>query len=217
MIVALIGASGLIGHELLQLLLDDSYYTEIHVLVRKSLNIRHEKLQEKVINFQDHSAFSNAIPQYSGVFSCIGTTQKKVNGDQQAYREVDFDITVHAAKIAKQKHATHFLFVSAIGANPKSNNLYLQLKGEIEIAVEQVQLPRVGVIRPSLLLGKRNETRIAEQLGQWIMPIFSWLLPYRYRPIQANKLAAKMIEMSKSTSLGWHVVEGKELFIANHG
>jgi uncharacterized protein YbjT (DUF2867 family) len=217
MIVALIGASGLIGHELLQLLLDDAYYTEVHVLVRKSLNIRHEKLHEKVINFQDHSAFSDAIPQYSAVFSCIGTTQKKVNGDQQAYREVDFDITVHAAKIAKQKHATHFLFVSAIGANPKSNNFYLQLKGEIEIAVEQVQLPRVGVIRPSLLLGKRNETRIAEQLGQWIMPIFSWLLPYRYRPITGIQVAKKMVEISKSTALGWHITEGKELFTSHHG
>ncbi len=212
----IIGASGLIGHELLHLLLADSNYTAVHVLVRKSLNISHEKLHEKVINFQDHVAFSNAIPQNSAVFSCIGTTQKKVNGDQQAYREVDFGITVHAAKIAKQKHATHFLFVSAVGADAKSNNFYLQLKGEIEIAVEQVQLPRVSVIRPSLLLGKRHETRIAEQLGQWIMPIFSWILPYRYRPIAGIQVAKKMVELSKSTALGWYIFEGKSLFTSSH-
>ena len=216
MIVTLIGASGLIGHELLQLFLADSNYTAVHVLVRKSLNISHEKLHEKVINFQDHMAFSNAIPEYSAVFSCIGTTQKKVNGDQQAYRQVDFDITVDAAKIAKQKHANHFLFISAVGANPKSNNFYLQLKGEIEIAVEQQQLPRVSVLRPSLLLGKRHETRIAEQLGQWIMPIFSWILPYRYRPIAGIQVARKMVELSKSTALGWHIIEGKSLFTSSH-
>ena len=136
----LIGASGLIGSELLRLLLNDSYFSEVHILVRKSLNIQHRKLKELVIDFQDQKSFSSAIPEHSVVFSCIGTTQKKVNGDQQAYRQVDFDITVNAAKIAKQKHATHFLFVSAVGANPKSKNFYLQLKGEIEISVEQQQL-----------------------------------------------------------------------------
>ena len=212
----LIGASGLIGSELLRLLLNDSYFSEVHILVRKSLNIQHRKLKELVIDFQDQKSFSSAIPEHSVVFSCIGTTQKKVNGDQQAYRKVDFDITVNAAKIAKQKHATHFLFVSAVGANPKSDNLYLQLKGEIEIVVEQVQLPRVSVIRPSLLLGKRNETRIAEQLGQWIMPIFSRILPYSYRPIAGIQVAKKMVELSKSTALGWHIIEGKSLFTSSH-
>lgn len=212
----LIGASGLIGSELLRLLLNDSYFSEVHILVRKSLNIQHRKLKELVIDFQDQKSFSSAIPEHSVVFSCIGTTQKKVNGDHQAYRKVDFDITVNAAKIAKQKHATHFLFVSAVGANPKSDNLYLQLKGEIEIVVEQVQLPRVSVIRPSLLLGKRNETRIAEQLGQWIMPIFSWILPYKYKPIAGIQVAKKMVELSKSTALGWHIIEGKSLFTSSH-
>jgi hypothetical protein len=72
-------------------------------------------------------------------------------------------------------------------------------------------------MRPSLLLGKRQEKRMAEQLGQWVMPIFSWLVPHHYRPIKANQLASKMIEMSKSTALGCHIVEGKELFIVNHG
>ncbi len=212
----LIGASGLIGNELLQLLLNDPFFTEVHILVRKPLNINHKKLHEQIINFRDHAAYSALVPEFSIIFSCIGTTQKKVNGDQQAYRQIDFDITVDAAKIAKQKHATHFLFVSAVGANPKSDNLYLQLKGEIEIAVEQVQLPRVSVIRPSLLLGKRDEIRIAEQLGQWIMPIFSWILPYRYRPIAGIQVAQKMVELSKSTALGWHIIEGKSLFTSSH-
>jgi uncharacterized protein YbjT (DUF2867 family) len=213
----LIGASGLVGRHLLNLLLQDPLFVQVQIVVRKKLTVSHPKLTQVLVDFESTEEFQSAILDQSVVFSCIGTTQKKVNGNQQAYREVDFDITVHAAKIAKQKHATHFLFVSAIGANPKSNNFYLQLKGEIEIAVEQVQLPRVGVIRPSLLLGKRNETRIAEQLGQWIMPIFSWLLPYRYRPITGIQVAKKMVEISKSTALGWHITEGKELFTSHHG
>lgn len=212
----LIGASGLIGSELLQLLLNDPFFTEVHTLVRKPMKFSHNKLHELVIDFHDQDALTKAIPDHSILFSCIGTTKKKVNGDQQAYRRVDFDITINAAKIAKQKHTTHFIFVSAIGADAKSHNFYLQLKGEIEIAVEQQQLPRVSVLRPSLLLGKRHETRIAEQLGQWIMPIFSWILPYRFRPIAGIQVAQKMVELSKSTALGWHIIEGKSLFTSSH-
>jgi uncharacterized protein YbjT (DUF2867 family) len=212
----LIGASGLVGGELLKLLLEDNNFQEVRIVVRRSLGIKHPKLNECIIDFQDENDFKSSFLEGSVVFSCIGTTQKKVQGDLQAYRKIDFDITVHAAKIAKQKHATHFLFVSAIGANPTSNNFYLQLKGEIEISVEQQQLPRVSVLRPSLLLGKRHETRIAEQLGQWIMPILSWILPYRYRPIAGIQVAQKMVELSKSTALGWHIIEGKSLFTSSY-
>jgi uncharacterized protein YbjT (DUF2867 family) len=213
----LIGASGLVGSYLLVQLLQDPLFELVQILVRKKLPIHHPKFTQVLVDFESTDEFQAAILDQSVVFSCIGTTQKKVKGNMEAYRKIDFDITVHAAEAAKLKLCTHFIFISAIGAASKSSNFYLKLKGEIEVAIEKIQLPRTIVMRPSLLLGKRNETRIAEQLGQWIMPIFSWLLPYRSRPIQANKLAAKMIELSKSTSLGGHVVEGKELFIADHG
>lgn len=213
----LIGASGLVGGYLLDQLLNDPLFVQVQILVRKKLPVNHPKLTQVMVDFNRADNFQSAILEHSVVFSCIGTTQKKVQGDTQAYRKIDFDITVHAAEASKQKLCSHFIFISAVGAQSKSANFYLKLKGEIEVAIEKLQLPRTIVMRPSLLLGKRQESRMAEQLGQWIMPIFSWILPYRYRPIAGIQVAQKMVELSKSTALGWHVVEGKELFIANHG
>ena len=213
----LIGASGLVGGYLLDQLLNDPLFVQVQILVRKKLPVSHPKLTQVVVDFNRDGDFQSAILEQSVVFSCIGTTKKKVHGDLQAYRKIDFDITVHAAEAAKHKLCSHFIFISAVDAASKSANFYLKLKGEIEVAIEKLQLPRTIVMRPSLLLGKRQENRMAEQWGQWIMPIFSRLLPHRYRPIQAHQLAGKMIEMSKSTALGWHIVEGKELFTSHHG
>ena len=213
----LIGASGLVGSNILDQLLQDPLFMQVQILVRKKLPINHHKLTQVLVNFESTDELQAAILDQSVVFSCIGTTQKKVHGDLHAYRKIDFDITVYAAEAAKQKLCTHFIFISAVGAASKSANFYLKLKGEIEVSIEKLQLPRTFVMRPSLLLGKRQENRMAEQWGQWIMPIFSRLLPHRYRPIQAHQLAGKMIEMSKSTALGWHIVEGKELFTSHHG
>ena len=95
----LIGASGLIGSELLQLLLNDPFFTEVHTLVRKPVKFSHNKLHQLVVDFHDQEALNKAIPDHSILFSCIETTKKKVNGDQQAYRQIDFDITINAAKI----------------------------------------------------------------------------------------------------------------------
>jgi uncharacterized protein YbjT (DUF2867 family) len=208
----IIGASGLIGSYLLQQLLDDSNFKEIRILVRKSLNIQHAKLSEVIVNFNDEIQFQNSILEGSIVFSCIGTTNKKVKGNADAYRKIDFDITVNAASFSHLQQCTNFIFVSAVGADKHSSNAYLKLKGQIEKNIELQHLPRVFAIRPSLLIGPRNEFRLGEKIAQMIMPVFNWLLPYTYRAIDAKQVAKKMIALSHSTALGFHIVEGKSLF-----
>lgn len=208
----IIGASGLVGSYLLQQLLKDIHFDEIRILVRQSLNIRHPKLSEVIVNFNDEIHFQNSILEGSVIFSCIGTTQKKVKGDAQAYRKIDFDITVNAATYGHVQHCTHFIFVSAVGADKHSRNSYLKLKGQIEKNIELQHLPRVFALRPSLLIGKRNEFRLGEKIAQIVMPFFNWMLPYTYRAISAQQVASKMISLSHSTALGFHIVEGKPLF-----
>ncbi len=212
----LIGASGLVGSHLLKQLLNDPQFSEVRVLVRKTLAFQHEKLSESIIDFNDQSSFANAFIEGSAVFSCIGTTAKKVKGNQSEYRKIDFDITVNAAKYAHQKHCAHFIFISAIGADKHSSNSYLKLKGEIESNIMSQHLPRVYAIRPSLLIGARNEFRFGEKIGQWIMPLFNFLIPYRYKAIRAEDVAKKMVSLSHSTSLGFQVIEGKSLFQIEH-
>ena len=212
----IVGASGLVGSNILKQLIDDSSFSQVQVLVRKLQPLQHSKLTQVIFDFENESQFQNSILEGSIVFSCIGTTAKKVNGDHHQYRKIDFDITVNAAKYAHQKHCTHFIFISAIGADKHSSNSYLKLKGEIESNIISQHLPRVFAIRPSLLIGARNEFRFGEKIGQLIMPLFNFLIPYRYKAIRAEYVAKKMVSLSHSTSLGFQVIEGKSLFQIEH-
>jgi uncharacterized protein YbjT (DUF2867 family) len=140
----------------------------------------------------------------------VGTTQKKVRGDKEKYQKVDYDIPVNAARFCAETGCETFLLVSAVGANSRSKNFYLQLKGEVEEDVQQLPIKRIYIFRPSLLLGKRSENRPAEKISQAIMPLFSFLLQGRlkkYQPVQALAVAKAMIRAAKSGIEGKHVFE----------
>ncbi len=134
----LIGATGLIGSRLLQELLNDTYFDTVRILIRRPLEINHPKLEKKLVDFTDAESFRLALEKSDAVFCAIGTTQKKVKGDKVAYRKIDFDIPVHAAKFCKETGCEKFILVSSIGANSKSNNFYLKLKGEVEDEVKAI-------------------------------------------------------------------------------
>ena len=135
-IATVIGASGLIGSHLLQLLLKDDYWQHVRIIGRRPLNIQHEKLEELVIDFSNVKSFEQAVAGSEVVFCAIGTTQKKVKGDKDAYRKVDYDIAVNAAKAAAKYGVFSFLLVSSVGANAdNNNNFYIKLKGVVEETV----------------------------------------------------------------------------------
>ncbi len=192
-----IGATGLIGSYLLELLLKDDRFDSVRVLVRRPFEPDHPKLEKKLVDFTDAESFRLALEGSDVVFCCIGTTQKKVKGDKEAYRKIDYDITVNAARFCKLNGCETFVFVSSVGANSKSNNFYLKLKGEIEDAVRAVGLRHVHIMQPSLLLGDRKESRLGEKIAQWVIPVISFLIPKKYRPIHARKVAEMMINAAK--------------------
>ena len=128
----IIGASGLIGSELLALLLKDETYTNVRVIVRRTLPIKQKKLEQVIIDFSDIGALQSAIDGSEVVFCSIGTTNKKVNGDKDAYQKVDYDIPVNSAKACAKAGVKIFVLISAVGANAASNNFYLNLKGRVE-------------------------------------------------------------------------------------
>jgi uncharacterized protein YbjT (DUF2867 family) len=202
----LLGASGLIGGILLDFLLQDGYYDEIHILVRKPLQVHHEKLKESVIDFSDPSAYSTAIEGAETVFCAVGTTMKKIKGDRNAYRKVDYDIPVTAAKKAATLGVFDFVYVSSIGANASdNNNFYLKLKGVAEETITKEAIPAIHIFRPSLLLGKRTEKRFGESVAQFLAPILSPLIPSRwneFKPVKAKEVALAMLAASKLQSRG---------------
>ena len=128
MTATLIGATGLIGNYLLDELLQDDYFDTVKILIRRPLEFSHPKLEKHLVDFNDGDSFLVALSNSDVVFCSIGTTQKKVKGDKEAYRKIDYDIAVNAARFSKMVGCETFVLVSSIGANSKSNNFYLKLK-----------------------------------------------------------------------------------------
>lgn len=207
----LIGATGLIGGHILDLLLKDPYYERIKILSRRPLDLRAPKLEVIVLNFTDQEAFKTALQGSDVVFCAIGTTQKKVKGDKDAYRKIDFDIPVHAARFCKELGVAHFLLVSAVGADSSSNNFYLKLKGEVEDQVEALALPSASTFRPSMLLGHREEYRLGEKIGQAVMKPLSFLIPSKYKAIEAMDVAKAMVIISKQKTTGFQAYHYSEM------
>jgi len=212
--VTLFGATGLIGSYLLEFLLKDSETHLINVVGRNPFHLQHDKINNIVIDFQDLSSISDSITGSEVVFVSIGTTMSKVNRDKQKYKSVDFDIIFNIANACKQKNISQLIYVSSLGANSNSSNFYLRLKGEIEEAVAELNLTSTSVFRPSVLLGKRNESRPGEKLLQFAMPLLDFMIPSKSKAIRAKDVAKSMFNTSKNYKSGldiYHYNEIKEL------
>jgi uncharacterized protein YbjT (DUF2867 family) len=204
---AILGATGMIGSYLLDLILADEYFSTVRVLVRRPVPKKNDRMEVKLVDFNDAESFKLALEACDTIFSCIGTTQKNVKGDNDLYRKIDFDIPLKAARFGKDAGCTKFILVSSVGANSKSNTFYLRLKGELEEAVQKVGLDAVHVMQPSMLLGERSEKRSAEKVIQGAMkflnPLFGGSLR-KYRAINGKTVAAAMLKLAKEDKPGFY-------------
>lgn len=208
--VAVIGATGLIGHQLLNLLLKDTHFADIYVVTRRTLLLDNERVKNIIIDFSDDLSFKNAL-SCDVVFCSVGTTQKQVKGDKVAYRKIDVDIPVKAAQFCEENGGTSFLLVSSVGADSKSSNFYLALKGEVEDYVVRRNIPSINIFRPSLLLGNRKEFRIGEIISTLFMKPLAFLVPSIYKPIEAAKVAKSMYQAAISNKPGVHIYHFAEM------
>lgn len=200
------GASGLVGSSLLKILLEQPEYDEVVALVRKELPINHAKLVQVVINF-DSLQHQTALLHGHALFCCLGSTRKKTPRLSD-YRKVDFEYPLALANIALANHITQFHLISAIGANAQSGNFYNKLKGEIEQAVEKLNLTCLHIYQPSLLTGQRSEFRFAERMAAMMMKVIDPLLIgklKKYRSIKANVVAMAMFKQSLQHKEGIYI------------
>lgn len=211
MTATLIGSTGLIGNYLLEELLNDNFYDTVRILIRRPIEFTHTKLEKKLVDFNDDDSILVALSNSDVVFCTIGTTQKKVKGDKEAYRKIDYDIAVNAARFSKMVGCENFVLVSSVGANSKSNNFYLKLKGEIEEAIKAVGLHSVHIMRPSVLMGERNESRAGESISKKIMSALSFMIPSKYKPIHARDVAKAMSAVAKDKKEGFHIYQYAEM------
>ncbi|HEY0404878.1 MAG TPA: oxidoreductase [Pyrinomonadaceae bacterium] len=210
--VLLLGGSGLIGSQCLDLLLRDAAYGRVMALGRKLLPARHDKLEQHAIDFTRLPDFVPLLLAQD-VFCCLGTTIGKA-GSQAAFRQVDFTCTVELARLSAQSGAEQFLLVSALGANAASRVFYNRVKGETEAAVAALPFRAAQIFRPSLLLGRRAEFRPGERLAQAASRLFSPLLTgtwAKYRPIEARAVAAAMLKIAKEFPAGVHIYDSEQI------
>ena len=197
-----LGATGLIGNYLTEFLKEDDYFQKVTIISRRALDIDHKKIKVKIIDFKSPNQFRDAIGEAAHIFCCIGTTMQKVQGDKELYREIDFDIPVHAAQYGAGLSCRYYAIVSSVGANANSRNFYLSLKGEVEEAIKVIDIPRISIFQPSMLLGQREEFRLGERVGKLLMQPLSSLIPAKYRPIQAREVAQAMLRDAKNLKAG---------------
>lgn len=198
-VAMMVGATGLVGNELLKLLLEDDLYDKVYAITRKSLNLQHPKLVEIITNLEKISKVTLPEPP-DDAYCCLGTTMKKA-GSREEFYKVDFQFVFNFAELGLSLGATKFFLVSATGANPNSIIYYNKIKGEIEMAVSQLKYRAIHIFRPSLLLGNRKEKRWAEDVGKWIDKHLSFLVPSAYRAISACDVADSMLRMAKENDM----------------
>lgn len=203
----IIGATGLTGNLVVEELLKDTDFKSVRVLVRKPVINIHPKIEQQIVDFNDFDDYDKKFGGGDVIFCCVGTTQKKVNGDKILYEKIDHDIPVNAAKIGVAHHFKKFLIVSAVGANENSSNFYLKLKGKTENSLKKFPFESLSIFQPSLLNGNRKENRTGEKIAQVLMDILSFLFLgplQKYKAIGADNLARAMVYESKQKKAGTH-------------
>lgn len=187
------GASGLIGKLLTEQLINDPRYNKVVVFVREKLLTISQKVEQVIFNPADFSAIDSKMSGHH-VFCCIGTTRAKA-GSKKAFFKIDHDLVEKIAQSASQHKAESFVVVSSIGAAAGSGNFYLRTKGLMEQSIKTFHFSNISIMRPSMLLGMRGESRFMEDIGKIFIKVFTPLMAGRfrkYRPIHASDVAKVM-------------------------
>lgn len=190
--VAIAGASGLVGRRILQGLLAADTVSEVHALCRRSLGIKHPKLVEHLVDFNDLPP----LPRIDELYLALGTTIRNA-GSQAAFRAVDFAANLAVAKAAMGAGVRRIALVSAAGADARSGIFYNRVKGELEAALERLAPEALLIARPSLLLGDRKAlgqpSRPLEQFAAAIFGVLGRAIPVAMRPVAASRVASALL------------------------
>ncbi|MCK6616570.1 MAG: oxidoreductase [Cyclobacteriaceae bacterium] len=203
------GSTGLVGKQVLELLLKDDRYGQVKAISRTPLPVNHPKLQNLVLDF-DRLSENYQVLKADDVFCCLGTTIRKA-GSERAFRKVDFEYPVELAKLTRNQGAQTYLLITALGADKHSRIFYNKVKGEVEEAVKAIGFTSLHIFRPSLLIGPRQENRAGEDAAKIFYKLLGWIIPIKYKAIEAAKVARAMIAFAGSEKPGVFIHESKEL------
>ena len=207
----LFGSTGLVGGHVLNYLIQNPNYSKIKLFVRSFIEINDPKIEIIKTDFNNLNKYDEDI-KGDECFFCIGTTKKK-SPNKNEYQKIELDIPKKIAQIAKSNLVKSFFFVSSGYANPKSSGEYLKFKGLVEEEIKNLNFNKIGIMRPSFLLGERQEERLGEKFGIIIFKLLTPILigPFRkMRPIQSEIVAKAMIKLANK-NIDQSVFESNEI------
>lgn len=197
-VAVIIGATGAVGREILEEVLEKDFYKKVYVLGRSSITRLedNEKLEKIAVDFENLE-FDINILNNADVFAALGTTIK-IAKTKENQRKIDLDYTINFAKICEGR-VRSFNVVSAVGANRKSKSFYSSLKGELEEQLQKMNLGTLRIYRPSLLIAKRADKRMMEDFFIKISPMLKFILHgkfKKYSPIEVELLGKEMVRFA---------------------
>lgn len=207
-----LGASGLVGSNVVDILARRRVFDEVLLLVRGEMEVRGAGIRQRVINFDNLDEYRNEL-NGNVIFSCLGTTRSQAP-DNETYRRIDFEYPLQIAEAASKNGVEQFHIISSLGADKDSLNPYLKLKGELEQALKKIPFKSIHIYRPSVITGKRNRSRLADKLLTPVMIIINPLLTgklKKYRSIEASVIAQAMINRALTNAAGVFIYESDQI------
>ena len=201
------------GSELLNLLERETAITEIYVLSRRNIESTSAKVKIHLANLGPPYLSSVQGMVFDAVFCCLGSTIRAA-GSQAAFRKVDLEAVLDLAHFTEGSKSRSFLVISSLGASPRSFSFYSRVKGQMESGVSGLMIPSVSILRPSLLMGHRAESRFGEKVGEGILKMTQGLLRgsfKKYRAIEARRVARALLRLSLHLYPGVKVYESDEI------
>lgn len=206
-----IGATGLVGMQLVKLLLRDTRFENVKIFVRRSSGVVHGKLEEHVVDFDDIDSWKK---QLTGdvLYSALGSTLRKAGSKEEQYK-IDYTYQYKIAKIAANNDVKEYVLISAAGSHPDARVFYSRMKGELERDIQKLPFETIHIIRPGILTGIRPDARAAERIGAGVMRLLSVIPGLQgWKPIKGEEVAQAMINATFRHVVGIHTYSTDQVF-----
>lgn len=206
-----IGATGLVGSNVVKQLVDHPDYEKVIVFSRRTPDIFHAKLSVHIVDFEKPEDWKHLV-RGNVLFSCMGTTLRQAGSKEKQYR-IDYHYQFNFARIARENNVDAMVLISSAGAKPDSSFFYMRMKGELERDLKQLGFPHLVFIKPGPLEGERQEKRLGESIGLAVNRFMNKLgLMKKFRPVHGSIVAKAALRAADILPQGFYAFQLEELF-----
>jgi uncharacterized protein YbjT (DUF2867 family) len=204
-----LGATGYVGGIVTRLALIDPSVTEVIAPTRRPLPLENSRLKNPIVNFDalDEQA---SWWRVDAAISALGTTTRNTPSRAE-YEKIETSYPVAVAALVRDRGAKAFVYVSSIGASPKSRSFYLRAKGNTEDQLQRLGLPSLTLVRPSGIIGVRQPPRRSEEFILNLLQIARPILPKRWRVVTGEQVAKALIRAALKPPLGTIIIESETI------